>query len=125
VKSKPRVKKILVVDDDVKMRGLLKEILSTFSCEVLEANDGQEALDLLAKQTVDLVITDRAMPIMDGLEFLKQLRREDTQTPVLMLSAYGDEELWASAVGLGVEDYIVKPFAADDVLKIVKVKLRD
>ena len=121
VKTPP--KKILIVEDDIKMRELLKEILGPLKYQILEAGDGEEALDLLKNQAVDLIITDRAMPIMGGLEFLKKLREDNKTVPVLMLSAYGDEELWASAVGLGIEDYIVKPFLAEDVLKIVKGKL--
>jgi len=118
-------KKILLVDDDIKIRALLREILDVLPYDVVEAADGKEALERLALQPVDLIITDRSMPHMDGLEFLKNLRQTDKTVPVLMMSAYGDEELWGEAVELGVEDYLLKPFDPDSVLKIVKGKLGD
>jgi CheY-like chemotaxis protein len=116
-------KTILVVDDDVKMRALLREILNILPHDIVEAGDGQEALNIIRQRKVDLIITDRSMPRMDGLQFLKKLRERDKNTPVLMMSAYGDEELWASAVGLGAEDYLLKPFTPESVIKVVNGQL--
>ena len=123
VTRKPAAKKILVVDDDVKIRSLLREILSVLPHQVLEAEDGQQALEIIHQETIDLIITDRSMQRMDGLELLKKLHEEKSTIPTLMISAYGDEDLWASAVGLGAEDYILKPFSSESVMKIVKRKL--
>jgi DNA-binding NtrC family response regulator len=123
VTRKPAAKKILVVDDDVKIRSLLREILSVLPHQVLEAEDGQQALEIIHQETIDLIITDRSMQRMDGLELLKKLHEEKATIPTLMISAYGDEDLWASAVGLGAEDYILKPFSSESVMKIVKRKL--
>jgi len=121
--GKSRKKRILIVDDDVQMRTLLREILNTGVYEVVEAEDGKAALALTHKQKIDLVITDRTMPKMDGLQLLKALREEHNQVPALLISAYGDENLWAEAIGLGAEDYILKPFSSESVMNVVKKKL--
>jgi len=116
-------KTVLIVDDDAKIRTLLKEILDPGKFKVLEAPDGREALDLIHKEPVDLLITDRAMPRMDGLELLRTLREEERDIPSLVISAYGDDEIWGVAIGLGAEDYILKPFSTESVMRIVKKKL--
>ena len=117
------VKKILIVDDDPTIRAVLKEILHAHRYAVVEAEDGRQALELLHKVSVDLIITDRSMPNMDGLELLKRLRDENRDIPSLMISAYGEERLWAEAIGLGVADYILKPFSSESVMNVVKKKL--
>jgi FixJ family two-component response regulator len=69
------------------------------------------------------LITDRVMPNMDGLELLKTLRAEGNPIPTLMISAFGEESMWAEAIALGAEDYIVKPFTNESVMKVVKRKI--
>ncbi len=123
LKRIPPKKTILLVDDDEKMRTLLREILGRRKYHIREAQNGREALDLIHKETVHLIITDRAMPEMDGMELLQKLRDENNEIPTLMVSGYGDEELWGAAIGLGAEDYILKPFSSESVMKIVKKKL--
>jgi CheY-like chemotaxis protein len=122
-RSAAKKRKILVVDDDEKMRALLREILSGGTYQVLEAQNGREALEMIHREPVDLLITDRSMPVMDGLELLKKLQDEKRKIPSLVISAYGDESIWAEAIGLGAEDYILKPFSSESVMKIVKKKL--
>jgi DNA-binding NtrC family response regulator len=117
-------KTILVVDDDEKIRTLLREILGSRKYRILEAQNGREALDVIHRETVDLIITDRAMPMMDGLDLLKKLQEEKREIPSLMISAYGDETMWGQAIGLGAEDYLLKPFSTESVMKIVKKKLQ-
>jgi CheY-like chemotaxis protein len=121
--SRKTLKKILIVDDDSQIRTLLKEILRGRRYAVVEAQDGRQALDIVHRESIDLIITDRSMPNMDGLELLKQLREENRQIPTLIISAYGEESLWAEAIALGAEDYILKPFSSESVLKVVKRKL--
>jgi DNA-binding response OmpR family regulator len=118
-----KLKRILVVDDDKRLCALLREILTAAHYDVLDAEDGQQALDILSKESVDLLITDRSMPRLGGLELLQKLREQKNQIPALMISAYGEESLWAKAIGFGAEDYLLKPFSNDEVLKIVKKKL--
>src|SRR5438046_2646961 len=116
----PRVAKlkktVLIVDDEESSRALLREILAEGGYDVLEAADGLMALGLLEKRTVSLLITDRSMPGLGGLELLTKLREKKMMIPALMVSAYGEESFWGQAVGLGAVDYLLKPFKAEDVL---------
>jgi DNA-binding response OmpR family regulator len=113
-------KTILVVDDDDDNRSILREFLLEADYDVLEAADGVIALGLLEKRAVDLLITDRAMPGLGGLELLTKLREKKMMIPTLMISAYGEEAFWAQAVGLGAVDYLLKPFKPEDVLTLVQ-----
>ena len=101
---------------------LLREMLSV-EYTIDEAEDGREALEMLRKDHYDLLITDRDMPYINGLELLRLLREEQRVVPSLVISAFGEERLWAKAIGLGAGDYIVKPFSAKDVLRAVKKQL--
>jgi CheY-like chemotaxis protein len=114
------MKTILVADDDQHTRELLGEILRGEGFHVLEALDGDQALKLIEKQPVDLLITDRTMPVLGGLELLRRLQQDKRSIPSLMISAYGEEELWGEAIGLGARDYILKPFKAGEVVALVK-----
>jgi DNA-binding response OmpR family regulator len=113
------LKRILIVDDDGSMRELLRDILAPEGYAFLEATEGQEALSLLKKNKVDLVITDRSMPGMGGLELLGQLKTVHKNIPTLMISAYGEEKMWGDAIGSGAQDYILKPFKPEEILKAV------
>ncbi len=117
-------KTILVVDDEAISRELLREILTPEGYAVLEAQDGREALEQLEKNAVDLMITDRQMPGMDGMTLLKELKARKRKVPALMVSAYGEDSFWGEAVGLGALDYVTKPFKPDEVLKIVAKGLK-
>ena len=116
-------KTILVVDDDPSSRQLLREILLEVGCLVLEAEDGELALEILDKKNVDLLITDRSMPRLGGLELLGKLREKGKMIPALVISTYGEETLWGQAIGLGAVDYLLKPIKTEDVLKIVRKAL--
>jgi CheY-like chemotaxis protein len=115
---------ILVVDDDSDIRTILRHMLEPEGFGIVEADNGHEALECLKQKTIDLIITDRTMPVMDGMALLTQLRKEESPLPVLMLSAYGEESLWGQAVGLGAADYLLKPFKPEDVLQAVKKLLK-
>jgi DNA-binding response OmpR family regulator len=117
-------KKILVVDDDHTARHLLRDILTPEGYDILEAEDGRHALKILEQGPVDLIITDRSMPHMDGLEFLKQLHKKKVVIPSIMISAFGEEELWGKAVELGAVDYLVKPYKTERVVALVKRTLK-
>ena len=118
-----RKKTILVVDDDPTIRQLLRDILEPKHFHVVEVEDGQKALEAVHRMTIDLIITDRSMPGMGGLELLKALRQEGSTIPSLMVSAFGEEAMWAEAIGYGAQDYLLKPFKSEEVLKIVKKQL--
>lgn len=114
------MKKILVVDDEKIARALLVDVLKTEGFEVVEAADGRSALKIIESEPIHLVMTDRTMPGMDGLELLKVLSERYSSIPVVIISAYGEEKLWGEALQLGAKEYLVKPFKTQDVLKIVK-----
>ena len=83
------------------------------------------ALGILEKRSVDLLITDRSMPGLGGLELLAKLRENKNRVPALMVSAYGEESFWGQAIGLGAADYLLKPFKAADVLTCVEKVLKE
>jgi DNA-binding NtrC family response regulator len=116
-------KTILVVDDDAHSRSLLREILGEDGYRVLEAADGESAWEILDKNRVELVITDRSMPRLGGLELLARLREQKKTIPVLVISGYGEESLWGQAIGLGALDYLLKPFQSDEVRTLVRKAL--
>src|SRR5579864_4686737 len=103
------MKKVLIVDDDKDERTVLTDILSAEGFDTVAAEDGLMALKILEKQPVGLIITDRAMPQMDGMALLEKVREQKSTIPVIVVRAYGEEELWGEAIGLGAKDYLVKP----------------
>lgn len=111
--------RILVVDDDPNIRELVGHFLRQEGLDVLEAVDGLDALRLLAGIKVDLVILDIMMPGMDGWELCRELR-EQTDLPLLMLTAKGDTSQIVKGFALGTDDYLVKPF--DPMVLVARVK---
>lgn len=118
-------KKILVVDDDISCLGLLKRILKHEKFEVYDALSGEEALDILENQTVDLVISDLRMPGMSGVELLDELREWDGEIPVIFVSGWGKEKDWLQAVRANASALIEKPFHKDVLLKAVHTALQE
>jgi DNA-binding NtrC family response regulator len=110
---------ILVVDDDADIRAVLKDRLDSLNYQVFEAACGREALDLLEKQNVQMVLLDVVMPDMDGLAVLSEIRKRGLDVTVLMISAYGTIEQAVRAMKHGAYDFIPKPFEADHIALIV------
>jgi two-component system chemotaxis response regulator CheY len=108
--------KILAVDDFSTMRRIIRNLLRQLGyLNILEAEDGVQALAILKKDKVDLVISDWNMPNMNGLELLKEMRRDEQlkHIPLLMVTAEAIKEKVIEAVKAGVNNYIVKPFTAE------------
>ena len=101
---------ILVVDDESRMRKLVKDFLQREGYSVLEAGDGMEAMDIFYEQKVDLVILDVMMPRMDGWQTCREIRRDST-VPIIMLTARSEERDELQGFELGVDEYISKPFS--------------
>lgn len=118
-------KTILVVEDDANARALLSQILEPAGFDVVEAENGLEALKRLQERPAHLILTDRDMPQMDGMGLLKKLREQQSAVPVLMISAYGEEALWSQAIGLGAKDYLLKPFKGEEVLAQIHKYLKN
>ena len=108
--------KILIVDDEPRIRDLIREHLqyAGFTCE--EAGDGTAALSVLSQGGIDLVILDIMMPKMDGMEVLRRLRQQGNSIPVLMLTARGEVEDKVLGLDSGANDYLTKPFATEELL---------
>ena len=116
--------KILVVDDEARMRKLVRDFLSIKGFSVVEAADGEEALDLFFEQKdIALVLLDVMMPKLDGWEVLKTIRKY-SQIPVLMLTARGEESDELQGFRLGVDEYISKPFSPKILVARVEAILR-
>jgi two-component system chemotaxis response regulator CheY len=107
-------RRALVVDDQPSIRRVVRAYLEmVLKCEVREAENGVDAIKQLLASPFDLIITDLVMPEMTGLELLGYIRRHETlrRIPVIMLTSQGDETDRRKAMALGVNDYLVKPFA--------------
>ena len=118
------VQKILVVDDEARMRKLGADFLIRDGYEVLEAEDGEKAMDLFyADKEIALVILDVMMPKMDGWQVLREIR-ESSQIPVIMLTAKSDERDELKGFDLGVDEYVTKPFSPRTLVARVEAILR-
>ena len=116
--------KILVVDDESRMRKLVKDFLSKKNFQVLEAGDGEEAMDIFYKEKdIALVILDVMMPKMDGWEVCREIRK-DSKVPIIMLTARSDERDELLGFDLGVDEYISKPFSPKILVARVQAILR-
>ena len=118
------VQKILVVDDEARMRKLVSDFLVREGFEVLEAEDGEKAMDLFySNKDIALVILDVMMPKMDGWQVLREIR-ESSQVPVVMLTARADEKDELRGFELGVDEYVTKPFSPRTLVARVNAILR-
>lgn len=115
---------ILVVEDDKNLRKLITTCLKKNNYTPFEANDGEEALEMLDKQYIDLIITDVMMPKMDGFELIKELRMSEYKLPILLITAKDSIQDKKEGFLLGADDYMVKPINIEELLLRVKVLLR-
>lgn len=112
--------KILVVDDEPKIRELIGQYLTVAGYETEFAKDGIEALNIVSKGDIDMVILDVMMPFMDGITCLKEMRSRGFKTPVIILSAKGEEYDKITGFDAGTDDYIVKPFSPKELMARIK-----
>lgn len=115
---------ILVAEDDASLNKIISTKLQQNHFTVFSVFNGQEALDLMEKQQVDLIITDIMMPVMDGYELLESLRQVGDKRPVLMITAKSQLDSLEEAFKLGVDDYLVKPIRLPELLLRVQALLR-
>ena len=116
-------KRILVVDDEHEITFVLRSGLTKHGYDVRVAGDGEAALDLFHAWTPDLVITDLAMPNVNGLELCQRLR-ESSEVPIIILSVRGEEATKIEALDSGADDYLTKPFGMGELLARVRATLR-
>lgn len=115
--------KILVVDDEARIRRLLKMYLERENYKIEEAENGDEAIDKALGNDYDLILLDLMMPGTDGIEVCRQVR-DKKATPIIMLTAKGEEANRVQGFEVGTDDYIVKPFSPREVVLRVKALLR-
>jgi len=115
--------KILVVDDERQITRVLRTSLQSSGYEVTVANNGSEAFELFKSSSPDLIITDLAMPEMDGIELTRAIRRI-SEVPIIVLSVREQETMKVAALDEGADDYITKPFSMPELLARVRANLR-
>ncbi len=116
--------RLLVVEDEKTLADLIKEGLEEEGFSVDVAYDGQEGLFMAQNEPFDLVVLDIMLPEIDGIEILKSMRNNKITTPVLMLTAKSDVEDKVSALNIGADDYLTKPFSFEELLARIKAVLR-
>jgi two-component system, OmpR family, response regulator MprA len=115
---------VLVVDDEPAVRDALDRALRAEGYRVRTAGDGREALDRMAQEPPDVVVLDLLMPVMDGLEVARSLRAAGDRTPILVLTARDSVADRVEGLDAGADDYLVKPFALDELLARIRALLR-
>ena len=111
--------KVLIVDDESLIREVIREYCHNEGYETLEAENGIEALDILAKNTVNVIILDIMMPQMDGYTFFREMK-EKYQIPTIVVSARNDEYDKLQGFDLGIDDYLTKPFSPRELIARIK-----
>ena len=117
------MKRILVVDDERQITRMLRASLQSSGYEVLSANNGMEGLEKFESGRPDLIITDLAMPEMNGLELTQAVRRLD-RTPIIVLSVRDTDAMKIKALDEGADDYLTKPFSMPELLARIRAQLR-
>ena len=117
------MKRILVVDDERQITRMLRTALQSSGYEVATAQDGLEALERIKEQAPDLIITDLAMPELNGVELTQNVRRL-SETPIIVLSVRDSDAMKVRALDVGADDYITKPFSMPELLARVRAQLR-
>jgi two-component system response regulator VicR len=119
--------KVLVVEDDSMTRKALEHRLKIDGYNVVTASDGKQAVDILTKDSFDIILTDLHMPLFSGLDLIKYVRNDlKKNIPILMVTRVGLEETVLTAFELGADDYITKPFSPDELsLRVKKAILRN
>lgn len=116
--------KILLIDDEIDQLHLLHTILSSEKYQLKECTSAEEALDLLEKEEVDLIIADLCLTGLSGTDFVCELRKWDNTTPVIFVSGYGKDADWSCAVQTHTSDLISKPYTKETILKAVHNALK-
>ncbi len=111
---------ILIVEDENEIRKLMEEVMKSVFFEVYSAKNGDEGIKKFKKFAPDLIVTDIAMPIMDGLDMAKMINEISPTTPIIALSAFSDKEKLLKAIEVGVDKYIIKPVNMDELLLAIE-----
>jgi DNA-binding response OmpR family regulator len=114
--------KVLIVDDEEMAIKMVEHQMKLDGFEVITSTDGRDAIDLIKSQEPDIVISDIMMPFMSGLELLELIKAEQKKIPVILISALDDVEVIQTAIGMGADDFVIKPVKMDELsLRIKRV----
>ncbi len=117
--------RVIIVDDIPFIRSVIKDILIAANYSVVgEASDGAQALALYKAVKPDVVLLDINMPVLDGIETLKRIKKINRDAIIIMCSSLGDQENIVNAISLGAKDFVVKPFRKERILSAIKKALR-
>ena len=113
-------KTVIIVDDSIYIRSLIKTALEGAGYEIVgEAQNGENAIDMICQLQPDLITLDNILPDMMGFEILKVIKEEKVESKVIMVSAVGQQTVVNKGIALGADEYIVKPFTEENLLKVV------
>ncbi|WP_310557542.1 response regulator [Flavobacterium sp.] len=121
-KSKTANRSILIVDDNEQMRDYLKQVLEDY--QLTEAENGQEALEILQQQSFDIILTDYMMPVLDGEGLVIEIKKRELKTPIIVLTARSDQEGKLNMLRLGIDGYLNKPFIEEELLLMIQKSLQ-
>ena len=116
--------RVLIIEDELDLQNVLKKRLRAEHYSVDTCSDGQEALDYITMTSYDIIILDIMLPGLNGLQILQEMRKQNNQTPVLLLTAKDSIEDRVKGLDLGADDYVVKPFSFDELLARLRVLTR-
>jgi DNA-binding response OmpR family regulator len=116
--------KILIVEDEQKIRSALRDFLEFKGLTVFEAADGKEAQNQVARKNFDLILLDLMLPEVSGEQLCRQWRKDGIQTPIIMITAKGQEKDKITGLNIGADDYITKPFSLEELLARIEAVLR-
>lgn len=117
--------KVLIVEDEIGIANFLKQGLEEEGYEVLVAHDGKSGLEITRKQKVDIVLLDWILPQMLGIDVCKEIRKEDSKTPIIFLTAKDTIQETIEGLKAGANDYIKKPFSFDELVERIKIHFRN
>ncbi len=120
--SKNSKRSVLIVEDNEQMRNYLKEVLENY--QITEAENGQEAIEILQQQSFDIIITDYMMPVLDGEELVLKIKEQELKTPIIVLTARSDQEGKLKMLRLGIDGYLNKPFLEEELHLMIKKSLQ-
>ena len=120
VEVRAKKRKVLIVDDEESVLELLEDVLADEGFQVRRAENGSEALDMIARESFDVVLMDIRMPEMDGMEALRRIQEQSRKTGVILMTAYATTDVAIQAMKMGAFDYVLKPFDLDEVVMVIK-----
>jgi len=117
--------KLLIVEDDIVIRGIYHTVLKKTISTIILARNGEEGYELFKKEQPDLILTDIKMPVMNGLDMITKIRNENKTVRILIMSAYGESKYFINAIESGVKGFLTKPFRNDHLEKVVGEQAND